>query len=42
MPSFEQLALGRGRGCPRKTMQPPLYDEYLVNAPKNVQDRWVQ
>ena len=40
-PSFDQLSLGRGRGCPRKTLQPPSYDNYPVNAPKVEQEQWV-
>ena len=41
-PSFEQMAPGKGRGHPRRTLQPPSYDDYPVNAPKDVQERWVQ
>ena len=36
------MALGRGRGRPRKKVQPPSYDDYPVDAPKDVQERWVQ
>ena len=36
------MGLGRGRGHPRKTLQPPLYDDYLVDAPKDLQERWLQ
>ena len=39
--SFEQLALGRGRGQPRKTLQPPSNDDYPVNALKEEQEQWV-
>ena len=41
-PSFGSMALGRGRGRPRKKVQPPSYDDYPVDAPKDVQERWVQ
>ena len=40
-PSFDQLSLGRGREHPRKTLQPPSYDDYPVNAPKVEQEWWV-
>ena len=35
------MGLGRGRGRPRKKVQPPSYDDYPVDAPKD-QERWVQ
>ena len=38
-PSFDQLSLSRGRGHPRKTLQPPSYDDYPVNAP-NAEQEW--
>ena len=41
-PSFDQLSLGRGKGCPRKALQPPSYDDYPVNAPKAEQEWWVR
>ena len=40
-PSFNQLSLGRDRGCPRKTLQPQSYNDYPVNAPKVGQEQWV-
>ena len=40
-PSFDQLSLGRGRGHPIKTLQPPFYDDFPVNAPKVEQEWWV-
>ena len=41
-PSFDRLALGRGRGRPRKKLQPPTYDDYPMEGTKKEQDMWVR
>ena len=33
-PSFDRLALGRGRGHPCKKLQPPTYDDYPMEGTK--------
>ena len=41
-PSFDKMALGRGRGRPHKTLKPPTYDDYPMDGTKAEQNLWVR
>ena len=41
-PSFDRVALRRGRGHPRKKLQPPTYDDYPMEGTKKEQNMWVR
>ena len=41
-PSFDKMALGRGRGHPCKTLKPPTYDDYPMEGTKAEQNLWVR
>ena len=41
-PTFNSLALARGRGHPHKMLQPPSYDDYPMDRTKAEQNAWVR
>ena len=42
MPQLEGIKLGRGHGCPYKTPQPPMYDDFSIGAFQSDIDKYLK